>query len=86
MIIFTSLETPHNSLQNESKIIKIRLLSSLMHTAKVLFKFLKFLSLWLFAANKARKISEKPALKKLNDHFKYINLISSFVSIQVNCS
>ncbi len=35
-----------------------------MHTAEVLFKFLKFLPLWLFTANKACEISEKPALKK----------------------
>ncbi len=35
-----------------------------MYTAKVLFKFFKFLSLWLFTANKACKISKKSALKK----------------------
>ncbi len=35
-----------------------------MHTAEVLFKFFKFLPLWLFTANKACEISEKPALKK----------------------
>ncbi len=39
-----------------------------MHTTEVLFKFLKFLSLWLLMANKACKISKKPALKKLNSH------------------
>jgi len=35
-----------------------------MHTAKVLFKFFMFLSLWLFMTNKACKISKKLALKK----------------------
>jgi len=39
-----------------------------MHTTEVLFKFLKFLSLWLLMANKACKISEKPALKKPDGH------------------
>jgi len=41
-----------------------------MHTTEVLFKFLKFLSLWLLMANKACEISKKPALKKPNSHFK----------------
>jgi len=40
-----------------------------MHTTEVLFKFLKFLPLWLLMANKACKISKKPALKKPDSHF-----------------
>jgi len=39
-----------------------------MHTTEVLFKFLKFLPLWLLMANKACEISEKPALKKPDNH------------------
>jgi len=39
-----------------------------MHTTEVLFKFLKFLPLWLLMANKACEISKKPALKKPNSH------------------
>jgi len=39
-----------------------------MHTTEVLFKFLKFLPLWLLMANKACKISKKPALKKPDGH------------------
>jgi len=42
-----------------------------MHTTEVLFKFLKFLPLWLLMANKACKISEKPALKKPDGHPNY---------------
>jgi len=64
------LESPHNSLQNEPKIAKNGSLSSSMHTTEVLFKFLKFLPLWLLMANKACKISKKPALKKPNGHSK----------------
>jgi len=62
------LESPHNSLQNEPKIAKNGSLSSSMHTTEVLFKFLKFLPLWLLMANKACEISEKPALKKPDGH------------------
>jgi len=62
------LKSPHNSLQNEPKIAKNRSLSSSMHTTEVLFKFLKFLPLWLLMANKACEISEKPALKKPDGH------------------
>jgi len=67
------LESPHNSLQNEPKISKNELLSSSMHTTEVLFKFLKFLPLWLLMANKACEISEKPALKKPDGHSRIKN-------------
>jgi len=69
------LKSPHNSLQNEPKIAKDRLLSSSMHTTEVLFKFLKFLPLWLLMANKACKISKKPALKKPDGHSKSDELV-----------
>jgi len=38
-----------------------------------LFKFLKFLPLWLLMANKACKISKKPALKKPDGHSRIKN-------------
>jgi len=69
------LKSPHNSLQNEPKITKDRSLSSSMHTTEVLFKFLKFLPLWLLMANKACKISKKPALKKPDGHSKSDELV-----------
>jgi len=88
LVIFTSLESPHNSLQNEPKIAKNGSLSSSMYTTEVLFKFLKFLPLWLLMANKACKISEKPALKKPDGHPSincYFILITSLYSYLNSC-